>query len=146
MANCHLGYVTVNGLSVVTEPPVNEADPGYARFVNALHRTDPQTDVRVDRVFYQHRNICSFQRIGYLLHTERVDRGARSEPQHVDTRFETIVNVRSLGYLSSHFQSGFFFDTLEPGQPFGSYAFKTSRTGTGLPDTGAESGDVSVGG
>ena len=73
------------------DPRVTKIGSTYYIFYTALHNpfngTDPQLQVGVNRVFYHHRTIHSSQRIGKLLHRERICRSARTNPEKVNVVF-----------------------------------------------------------
>ena len=71
----------------------------HTSLIDAFECAHPQLEVGVDRVFHEHGNVNSPERVGQSLHCEGVGTGACAHPQYVDTVFQCQLHV--LG--SSHF-------------------------------------------
>ena len=69
------------------EPAVDDTQAADAGVVDAFHAADPQFEVGTHGVFHQHRDIVPAQRVGDLLHGERVSCRAGPDPDHVDVAF-----------------------------------------------------------
>ncbi len=75
--------VTVERLLVAAEAPVYGSQTSYSGIIYSLNGPYPQFDIRVDRVLDQNGYVDALQRIGYLLHGERVGRRAGADPDGI---------------------------------------------------------------
>src|ERR1051326_6690360 len=110
----------------------------YSRAIEALQGAQPQLQLRVHRVFYQYRNVCSAQGIRDLLYRKRIYRGSRTYPQNIDPVSQTFFHVRGIRHFGSTGQTGLAFYLLHPFQRALAHAFKSTGAGAGLPNARAE--------
>ena len=75
--------VTVERLLVAAEAPVYGSQTSYSGIIYSLNGPYPQFDIRVDRVLDQNGYVDALQRIGNLLHGERVGRRAGADPDGI---------------------------------------------------------------
>ena len=112
--------------------------------IETLESSDPQFQIRIDRVLDQDRNIYSFQCIGDLLYGERINRCTGSDPQHVDPCFQCFENMVFRCHFGSHIHTCFLFYPFQPLQAFCTNSFESTRFGTRFPDSCAEQLDAFV--
>ena len=140
-----LREVAVNLLVVRGETTMDGTETLQTGSVDALERTNPKFKIRIYRILDEDGDVHTLQRVGYLLHGERVGGSARSNPKEVDACVQCFFHV----LRGSHFGRGkhtcFFLHALHPCQAFGTHTFETTRLGTWLPDACTEYLDASVG-
>lgn len=136
--NVPLRQVAVDALVVGAESTVYHTDFAYACIVDALHGTNPQFEVGVDRVFDEYGYVYTFQCVGDFLHRKGIGCRACSDPEYVYAVFEGFEHMVLVGHLGSYIHAGLFFDTFQPGKANGSHTFKSTRFGAGFPYSGPE--------
>ena len=78
------------------------------------------------------------QRIGDLLHGERVRRRAGPDPDHVDAAFYRCQDMLARSDLRGCVHPRFAFYALQPGYAVDAYALEPARFGAWFPQSGAE--------
>ena len=121
---------------VAAETTVDSSQTFQACVVDTFQCTDPQFQVWVYRIFYQHGDVDPFQCVGNFLYGERIGCGTCAYPKDVDSCFQTFVNVFGSRYFGRNIHTCFFLHFLQPGKSFHTDSFETSRFGTRFPDTG----------
>ena len=106
--------------------------------VEALHGSDPEFEVWVDRVLDQYGTVVSFEAVGEVLHGEGVGRGACTDPQDVDAVFLCQFDMLRCGHLGGCEHACFFLHFLHPGQGGFAVALEASGLGAWLPDACTE--------
>ncbi len=86
------------------EAAVDGAQPPDAHSRQAFHCSKPERQVGADGVLHPHRDVGAAERLGHLLHRERIDRGARPHPEDVDAVLQRLVDVLGAGHLHRHGQ------------------------------------------
>ena len=109
-----------------------------SRLVQPFQCPYPKVNVRVHRIFHQHRNIRIFQCISDFLHEERIRGSPRADPYHIHSEFQTVEDMFLAGDLGSHFHSKLILDPLEPFQARSSDSLEIVRMGTRFPNSGTE--------
>ena len=127
--------VAVFHLAERRESAVDHAELLDAGHVETLQSAYPQIEVGIDRILDEHRHVGVAQRIGNLLHHERVRRSAGAYPYHVYAVFETFVDMLLVGNLGADLEAGLLTHLLEPFEARSAYAFEASRVGAGFPNT-----------
>ena len=105
----------------------------HAGPVEPFEGSDPQVDVRIDRVLHQDRNIGVLQGVRYLLHEEGVRGGPGAYPYHVDAVFYALEDMLLACDFGAYLHPEFFFHLAEPFETLRSDSFEGSRMGAGLP-------------
>ena len=139
------GQVAVEPLLVGREAAVNHAQTGNAGLVDALQSANPQLQVRVHGVLYQHGHVVSLQRVGDFLHRKGVGHRACANPDQVDTRIQRSLNVGTCGHFGTHLHAEFLLHAVQPGQALFADALEAAGLGARLPDAGAEQLDALAG-
>ena len=140
--------VAVERSPVSRKPAVDQPDVFDTRIPDTRHSAYPQVEIGRHRVLDQHRDIGSLQRIGNLLHTERIARATRTDPEHVGPEFERCLDMLGRSYLQTERQPRLLARFAHPGEPLKAHAFERSRFRTRFPDAGpkhvhhAGSGDL----
>ena len=106
--------------------------------VQALHSTNPELEIRIDRVLYEHRDVNTLQGIGQSLHGKRIGSGAGTNPQDVHIVFQGQLDMLGGSHLCRDEHVGFVLHLLHPGQGFLAITLEASWLGTGLPHTSTE--------
>src|SRR5690554_4203358 len=127
-------FVPEGSFFVRREATVNSTQLGDASTVNSFQGTNPQSQIGVDRVLYQYRNVYAFQGIGNFLYRERVRGTARAYPQNVYTRSKRFFHMLGRGNFNGRWQSGFLLGAFQPFQSDTANSFEFTRTGTRFPD------------
>ena len=133
-----LGLVAVDRAVVAAESAVDGSQPPEAGVVETFDGADPEFEIGIDRILDQHRNVHAAQRSCQFLHGERIGRGAGTDPQQVDPRFERFEDVALGGHFGRDVHAGFGLDTLQPAQSFDPHSLESAGLGAGFPDAGAE--------
>ena len=136
--NMPLRSVAVDRLIVLAKSTVNSSQAGNARIIQALQCSDPQLEVGVYGVLDQHGHIVTLQRIGNLLHRKGVCRRACSNPENIDLRSQSSLDVLLGGHLNRSQHTQLALHTLEPLEARLTTALEASRLGAGLPHSGTE--------
>ena len=110
----------------------------HTSLVQALHSTNPELEIRIDRVLYEHRDINTLQGIGQSLHGKRIGSGAGTNPQDVHIVFQGQLDMLGGCHLSRDEHVGFVLYLLHPGKGFLAITLEASWLGTGLPHTSTE--------
>ena len=124
---------------------VDDAELADTGPVEAFQRTDPQVQVRVDRILDQHRHVRTAQGIGDLLHQERIGGGSGSDPYHVHPVLDALQDMLFRRDLRTNLHPEFFLDPFHPLQARRSDTFETARMGPGFPDACPENMDAESG-
>ena len=133
-----LRVVTVFDLIDCRETSVNNAQLLDTGIAQALQRSDPKVEVRVDRVLYEDWNVCISKRVSDLLHEERIGCSSCSDPYEVHTMLEALEHVLLVCHLCSDLQTIFLLCLLHPLEAWYSDTLEASRMSSRLPDTRAE--------
>ena len=136
--NVPLRKVSIEFLVVGAETSVDSAQTLDARVVDTLQSTDPQFEVRVDRVLHEDRHVHTLQGIGDLLHSERVSRGARTDPEQIHAILQSLLDVLSGSHLGSDEHARLLLHLLQPWQSRHTVTLEAPWLGTWFPHTGAE--------
>ena len=130
--------VAVQRGSVGRKTAMDQAELGDSGILHPGYRPAPQFDVGIHRVFDQHRHVGPFQRIGNILHAERIDRRTGPHPDHIHPEFEGGLDVFRRGHFGSDRQAGQFAGLTHPRQTFEAHSFERTGLRPGFPDAGAQ--------
>ena len=120
------------------ESPVNHAQFLDTGLVETLEGSNPQVEVRVDRILHEHRHVRILQCISDFLHQERIGRGAGTYPYHVHSELEAVEDVLLAGNLRGDFHPELVLHSLEPFQARSADTLEIVRVSAGLPYTRSE--------
>ena len=134
--------IAVSHLVRCRESPVNYTEFPDAGLVEPFESSDPQIEVRVDRVLHKHRDIRILQCISDFLYKERIGGGAGSNPDHIHAELQAVEYMLLAGNLGGHLHSEFILDPLKPFEARCSYTLEIVRMSARLPDTCSEDIDA----
>ena len=117
---------------------MNGTESAHAGIVQSLKSADPQFQIGVNGVLYQHGNVHSTQGVGQFLHGEGVDHCARSDPQQVDAVLQRCLHVGGRGYLGRREHTELFFYVGQPRESDFAHPFETAGLGARFPNAGTE--------
>jgi hypothetical protein len=138
MASCQARGVAVRLAVGRGETAMDDTELPDAGAVQPLQRSDPQFQVRIDRILDQHGDVGVLERIGNLLHQERVRRRTGADPQHVHAVLETLIDmllVRHFGADRHAVSSSLSSATSDLSIPT---PFEAARMRAGFPDARPE--------
>ena len=140
------GYLPVRPVSVrnllrCRESAVDDTQFLHPGLVQTLQSPYPQVQIRIHRVFHQHRYVGIFQRIRDFLDKERVRGSPGAYPHHVHSELHAVEDVFLACHLRAYLHPEFVFHPLHPFESRGSDSLECVRMCARLPDAGAEHAD-----
>ena len=140
-----LRVVAILDLLVYRESAMDDAELLDSRAVKTLERAYPELKIGVDGILDEDGHIRPAERVGDLLDSERVGRGARADPYHVDSVFNGLVDVLRRGHLDGGVHTRLALDPLQPRQTDRTYALERAWASARLPDACTENLDAAGG-
>ncbi len=120
---------------------MDDSEPSDAGAVETLDGTNPEFNIRVDRVLYQNWYVDTLERVSYLLDSKRIGTGTCSDPEDVDACLQCLFDMLRSGYFGCREHASLCLYPLEPRKSLLAVALETARFGAWLPDSGTEDSD-----
>ncbi len=117
------------------------AHPGT---IDAFQCAYPQLKVGIHRVLDENCELIAAmvgqrgKHVGNFLHSKRICRSAGSNPKHIDTGMESLVDMTLGGYFGCYEHTGFFLHLGKPFESRGPDALKPTGFGARFPHTGTK--------
>ena len=132
------GGIAINFLLKTREATMDGSQTLDASLVQTLHGTNPQFQVRVDRVLDEDWDVDSPQRVSQSLHGKGVCSGSGTYPQNIHVVLQCQLHVLRSSHLSGYQHVGFILHLLHPGQGLLAITLESAWLGTWFPYTGTE--------
>ena len=125
-------------------------DATNAGGINALNRTDPEFDIRIDRILDKYGNHITLlggkigEEVSDILNCEGISDRAGAEPEGGDSGAESGTKMSRGSHLDDREESEAMFHLHKPGKPLGADTLKRTGLRARFPDAGTKEMDATV--